>query len=250
METSNIVIESDGRMYKVRKVKTEIEVQADILGRFALEKSVKLTNVLDAGILGDGAMGGIGISATPKLAVYTVRLSKLPMRVAFFLTDQKIMVPNFRSMNKSDILHLTWDIPEAMRVYWLVNMPAVNAGDGMSPYSDNQFLVALDNAGRSYRLPVSNCYEDGRLCPGEFPSAGRTSMEVLINGWRQFTQGNWQSDLSDRGGGATTNAKNAENLFRYKPKEPEGFEQLDPVISWELCCTRISNEHINTNIIL
>lgn len=236
-------INPDGRIQRVSIVVDDLTMNNDILSRFATENPVKLPNLIASGVLGSGAIGNIGVSCRLKSFTFTIPVGVLPMRAAFSIKDG-ILMPDFTAA-KPELMDLKWEVITGMRVFLLVYCPV----DSKTIWCENQFLVAYDAAGRMYRLPVSNVYEDCRLCTGSYSSEGSTYMDVLCKAWNQFTMSNWQKDLVDRGGDNAIS--NAQAMFRYKPNEKSGFEQLPPAASdWTGFCKKINNEFINTNIIL
>lgn len=236
----------DGRVQKVSLTATDIDIKKDILSQFAVEAGCKIKNLIDAGILGEGTAGKIGLCAKRESMVFTIPVGVIPMKANFVIKDD-ILMPDFASATSAtSLMDLKWQVPhnKGMRVFLMVYCPVDSA-----IYSETQFLLAMDEAGRTYRLPTSNCYEDCKLCTGDYISRGNTYMDVLCRAWEQFTHSNWQSDLNNRGG--AKGMENSKNMFRFKPLEKEGFEQLPMNCdNWTTLCTKIGNEFINSNIVI
>ncbi len=150
-----------------------------------------------------------------------------------------VMVPDFKGGNADPEFVLNWTPPDSMRLYLLMNF-------GLPLKVDVQFLVAVDKDGRFYRLPLSNLYEDARLCHGAYENVGSTLIDAVSKAWVQFHKSRWQSDLANRGNESVAYSK---KLFRFKPLEPEGFEQIK-VDGWEALSTRVVTAFITENIVI
>ena len=233
---------SDGSIKLVTVSERELNLDSSLLTKFAVENPIKVTNLMSAAILPDVAgVGNIGACIKRNAITFTVRLAVLPMRCAFVMKGG-YMVPDLKHGNQDPEFVLNWTPPETMRIYFMANflIPAK---------ADEQFIVAVDTAGRMYRLPLSNLYEDSRLCCGQYDLNGSTFIDMLSKAWSQFNKSRWQSDLADRG---TDSRANSQIMFRFKPQEPSGFSQ-EPIggdKGWEVLSTRISNQFLQDNIIL
>lgn len=236
-------VTADG-IERVSVTRERIALTDSIMKRYAQDMPVRIDRLFDAAIISTNLTGSVGVSYKEKSAVFTVRIARMPLR-ARFVMEGDVLVPDFRAENEIPPMDMLWTPPSNMVIFWMVAMLAGESTSG------DQFLVAMDNAGRTYRLPVSNCYENARLCSGRYDGSGRTHLEALIKGWRQFERSDWQSDLVDRGGAG--GMKSSKMMFRFKPLEKEGFEQL-PIQcvegDWVPLVTKIANEFINSNIIL
>lgn len=227
----------------VQETVLDLPLVDSILERFAVEKPVKVLSLFDSGLV-----GGVGLYANPALCIrgkihaFTLRLSHLPIQTKFTM-ESGLLVPDFAAASTgSTMFNMLWPVPDGMRLYLMVTVDAANlvAGD--------QYLVAYDGSGRSYRLPVSNCYEDGKLCSGKYDNYGGSLLECLIKAYKQFQSSQWNADLNDRGG--ASGMANSKALFRFKPLEKEGFESVYPDRDWTYYCNKIASEMVSSQIVL
>lgn len=233
-------IHADGKCESVEEAVRLVSIQPEMLSSLAKGIIRKLPNVFNAGVLGPDAAGNVGLALGDNNAsMFTIPVPILPM-TAIFRMEGEVLTPTFASPD-SDTITLKWTPPADMAIYLMVFMntdPSVK-----SHYCSDAFLFAQDATAKRYRLPVSNVYEDGRLCTGSYDSYGNSAIESLSKCWKQFHISRWQRDLVDRGG--KDQAKHALNMFRYKPKKDSGFEQLPIVGSWQSNAVKFGNEFVN-----
>jgi hypothetical protein len=235
-------VTTEGSVRSVTHIEAEVNLESTIMSRFATDVAYKSNCLVSAGILPETpGLGNIGICMRKSNVVFTVRMAYLPFRTAFTMKNG-FMVPDFKKGDADPEFVLNWVPPESMRLYLVTNFIYP-----MQP--DVQFLIAMDTAGRHYRLPLSNLFEDSKLCHGEYTMGGSTLIDMVSRAWAQFHKSRWQSHLADRG---TDSAANSQRLFRFKALEPEGFEQvpLDKGITWESLSTRVSVAFISENIVI
>lgn len=245
MQSHYYKLTPDGTVYSVREDSTPVTGVAQAIQSIAEKGTRKYPDLFDAGILGPEASGSVGFSHTNTSLVFTIPVISLPMRAHFEPSEDKSYIyPQFSASDDKPTIDLRWLVPASMIVVIVADVTfAKEPGYTIA----NSYLVAIDGSRRTYRLPVSNVYEDGRMCNGSYDNRGRTAAEALSKLWRQFQTSRWQSDLADRGGAAVKDG--AKNLFRFKALEPSGFEQLPPMKTWTSCCTKTSSEFVNINMI-
>ena len=229
------ILEDTGRLIRETVTESEVDLKPDIMARYVAESTHRVRNAFSASIISPNLQGGVGIAIRGSAIAFTLPIAVMPLRARFRVQGDQL-VPEFTS--DSTPMVLSWVPP--MRLYLLVAM------EPGSLTSADQFLVALDASGRHYRLPTTNAYENCKLCTGEFNSRGANLTEVAIKAWQQFEASDWQADLSNRGG--EKGMANSKLMFRFKPLEPEGFEQLPPAQAWQELCTKVSFDFI-TNFI-
>jgi len=232
---------ADGTIREVTVTERDIQVDGTIISRFSADIAIRIPNLMSAAVLPEVAgLGNIGACVRKASITLTARLAALPMRCAFIMKDG-FMVPDFKKGNADPEIRLTWNIPDSMRVYFVANF--------LVPLAvDVQFVVAADSAGRWYRLPLSNLREDCQLCHGAYDGNGATAIDMMSKAWLQFHKSRWQSDLVNRG---TDSEMNSKKLFRFKPLEPSGFEQVAPDNhTWEELSSRVSTAFLMENIVI
>ncbi len=231
-------IEQDGSIKKVTTSEMEINIEKSILNRFAADTPLKTNCLMSAAILPDSAgLGNIGMCIKRGSVSFTVRVGTLPMRTPFIMKNGN-MVPEFKADGDTEFV-MNWVVPDGMRLYFIANFIQMKA--------DVQFLVAVDKAGRNYRLPLSNLYEDARICHGEYTAGGTTPIDLLSKAWLQFHKSRWNSHLTEK---AKDIEANSQKLFRFKPLEKDGFEQLKPDEPWESLSTKVATSFIEENLVL
>lgn len=242
MQKINYTIECDGRIYRDVINRSEVDLQPEILTRFAAQATTRVRNIISSLALSSKLAGNVHMAIRGKVVVFTVQLGVMPMRARFSVSkDGKTMVPDFTS--DSIPMSLEWTPPAGMTLLLMVSMTPDTTT------TSDQFLVAVDKAGRFYRLPTTNCYENCKLCTGKFNGIGATYADAIGKALNQFAASEWQGDLHDRGG--ATGMTNSKLMFRFKPMEPEGFDQLPPEAEdWTALCTKVNYEFITNFIVL
>ncbi len=240
MTSTHYRIEPDGCIKAVTVTEKEISLEQSILNKFAADSPVRTDCLLSAAILpGVAGLDNIRMCMRRTAICFTVRMASIPMRTPFTM-KHGVMVPQFKADGDTEF-NMTWKVPENMRLYFMANF--------VNNKPDTQFMVAVDPPGRTYRLPLSNLYEDARLCHGTYPATGSTLIDMLCKAWEQFHKSRWQSHLMDK---APAIEANSQKLFRFKPSEGDGFEQ-QPIVegnTWESLSQRVSTAFINENIVV
>lgn len=241
----------DGECYRVQVSRSWHPIPQDVAVRMAESSGVTVQSLFDAAALSPSLSGHVGVKHRATYSVYTLPIAMLPMRARFRLVE-KTMVPDFQcAVADSQMIYLEWKVPTpAMRVFLLVTVtPPAEPNTGHKMYSSLQHLVAMDSAGRIYRMPTSNTFDDCKLCTGNYDTQGITVMDCLIKAMEQFSKSEWQQDLAGRGG--SEGAVRAQKMFRYKPLE-DGFEQLESTVisSWTELCIKVGNEYVLSHIVI
>lgn len=242
-QRTQYILQETGRIYRQTVTESEIELQPEIMTRFSAQTTQRLRGLMMASaIFPELASHPISVAIREKQVAFTVPLNKLPLRARFSVNaEDKCLVPDFTSQSTPMVLE--WYPPSGMSLFLLVSMLPD------ATISSDQFIVACDSAGRMYRLPTTNCYENCKLCTGKYDGAGATYADAIGKALKQFWSSDWQGDLSDRGGSA--GMANSKLMFRFRPMEPEGFEQLPPKAThWTALCTKVSHEYLNNMLAL
>lgn len=225
----------------VQETVTECQIADDVMQRYSTEKVVKVPNLFNGALIGDGVPFPVALTVKGGIHCFTLRLGHFPIQSKFVMKDG-LMMPDFAAATAtSTVFKMIWPVPDDMRLYLVYQIdPGLAALDG--------WLTAYDASGKCWRLPLSNCYEDGRLCQGKYDVYGSSMMECLIKAYTQFLNSPFNWDLSDRGG--SDGMQNSMSLFRFKPLEPDGFEAVKPEKAWTTYCTRISKEFLVQNTVI
>lgn len=209
----------------------EIDVQSSILAKFAQEQIHKHWNIMAGAAISPKLIGNIHMTTRGEQVVFTTQLSVLPLRARFVVDERdKCLVPAFDS--DSTPMFLEWTPPSDMSLYLMVSM----SPHTVTPHE--QFLVACCERGRHWRLPMTNIYENCRLCTGEYIADGQSYADAIGKALNQLVASDWQKDLRSAGGPNTM--ANSKLMFRFKPRETEGFDQLPPKESdWTKLCVKV-----------
>lgn len=240
METKTRFILEEGSFYQETIQTREIILNNDIITRFAQEQVIKVPAMFSSIQVGEGLVSTIGMSCKGRVMAFSLRMSEMPVRAKFTIKGG-FLVPDFTGDEASSTFHMRWAVPSNLRLYLMVTMQVgkLVAGD--------QFLVAVDDQGRMYRLPTTNVYSDCRLCSGRFESSGLTCLDVLIKCWNQFQNSEWQQDLANHGG--DNGMLYSQQFFRFKPLEGDAFEQQPIPDDWQMLCVKVGNETVTSMII-
>lgn len=197
---------------------------------------------MSAEIISQKLMGFVNmVSKGPQIA-FTVQLASLPLRARFVADEaNKCIVPAFDS--ESAPMFLEWTPPPSMRLVLMITMLPNTCS------VHEQYLVAICSRGRFWRLPMTNIYENCRLCTGKYDGHGFSYADAIGKALNQLVASDWQKDLRDAGGASTM--ANSKLMFRFKPKETEGFDQLEPhTEDWTSLCVKVGTPIITEFICL
>lgn len=181
------------------------------------------------GVFAVNGLGPVDLSLPKDGAYYVSRPPYLPLKAPFAMREG-LLVPEFTA--EDPVLPLDWKLPGDMQLIFIVKM-----GNGCQIEKGQHWLLARDKEGRTYRLPLGNVYDDGRICLGDFPLNYNTAHEAMIAAWEQLRNSQWNSDLVQE------NDKH-QDLFRYLPKN-EGFIQQPPTADWRTLSIKINPPVLN-----
>lgn len=167
---------------------------------------------------------------------WTMPIEKLPLKTFFQAKDGELW-PVFDD-STSPMLSLEWRPPANCYLRLVVSLTNKNA-------CMEQHLIAFDTDGRPYKMPLSNLYDDCRLCHGKYTDNPITHAQALAAALKQFREGNWNADLY---GGSAEKRKKTKAMFTFKA-EKDGFNQGEPNANWTVLCDRVSTAFITSNVI-
>lgn len=240
MKTETLFNVTPQGVERVEITRTTIDVGQQIAEQFASGVIRKVDRVAYIG----GSFGFSGMATNKCDEIWwTVQVVKLVINAPFIVIDD-VVSPSFDGTGPS--VRLEWEVPETIRlrlsVCTITNRHGINAGD--------QYLHAFDSVGIAYRLPVSNVYEDCRVCSGKFNSESSSHAESLKLALDQFERSPWNIDLY---GASDKERKNTQRMFRFKP-DKDKFEQLPMMIGsnyhWTSLCESVANVITNNYIVV
>lgn len=233
-EESYLRFNPDGSSHFVTMQSSPRKVTEKIMEKFTKNISLNLKRAFPCEETGGTA--SIICTNTERYAV--ARLKVIKLNCHFRLVGDKVLVPVFVGKETSREGYIAaapeWTVPDDMILLFAARI--YNFNDVGRPLATNPdhscYLIAYDKDKRSYRLPISNVYDDCAICMGKFNGDADTASEALSLAMRQFNASDWNADLS----GETTNS---DSLFRFKTKD-ELTECLPPAYPWPKLCKVVS----------
>lgn len=232
-------ITSDGQLLQVEQTSRPINIEGDVINQLSRDVVRRVKNVIPmpciTGDAKDAGCASLSISATSR--IINMPLFELNLNTVYLL-DGAVLYPSFDA--EGPIMPMVWKAPAEMRMVLTVLL-----NDALVDLA--QYLTAFDREGRSYRMPLSNLYEDCKLCAGaNLQPHGNNLVEAAARAWNQFKLSNWQKDLyasSGADGRAATR-----NLFRFLPSNG-GFVQ-QPIVGgdWRAHCKKVAVDIITNYI--
>lgn len=188
-----------------------------------------------------GNYGKAGVSMLEKYEMWSVRVLKLALNAPFVLTDG-VHTPAFNSPDEP-IMPMIWTPPSNMSLVLGITVLRDGIGPGTYKfYAGDHYLVAFSGDGNMWRLPLSNLYEDCKLCHGQEVVKRPTAMEIVGRSCDLFNKSQWNADLYAEGD--RTRREATRKMFRFKPLE-KGFEQLAIETDWTKLCQKVALEKLN-----
>lgn len=190
-----------------------------------------------------GDYGTAGVSMNVKFEVWSVRVLSLGLEAPFKVVDG-VHTPDFISKSEPN-LPMKWEPPSSMKL--VLGVVLIRDSKGMVP--GEHYLVAFDSSQRMWRLPVSNLYDDCKLCHGQVPKPLPTSLECVSMACDMFSKSRWNADLYNPDD--KTRMAATECMFRFKVNKT-GFDQLPMKLKegkdWTSLCQKIASEKLNSMI--
>lgn len=235
-ESYEYVIKAEG--LKRRKIiEDDLDINAAIIDQLSASVSRKSIAVMPMKIIDPENGNNASMTALAgNMTVWSLPLVKLPLKT-FYQSKDGVAFPAFDDAT-SPVLALEWVPPPNLYLVLAVVLD-VNRLCSM------QYLVAFDQQSRSYKLPLSNLYDDCKLCSGQYKGGSDSQVEALTNALNQLHKGEWQKDLY---AGDAANRKRTRDLFSFKVEE-KGFSQIPPEKDWTKACEKVANDFVTANII-
>lgn len=225
MTKTNYFLDRDGAIYRVGPAQRLGYGTEDLLAQFAQSRAIRLRS---AAVI-DGHEAGFVVK-TNYIVIHTL-LRRLVLRADFRMLDGEVISPSFATNANSINIAPQWKPPSGMRLHFATKV--VDTLDGYMAESSTLFAQST-NTGRTgtYMLPISNMYEDGRICLGREPTPKReTALEVFADQLNRLYTSPWNSDLAP-------NLVNTAQVFRFSLAT---IDQLPPANEWETYCRRVSS---------
>lgn len=190
------------------------------------------------------AMGGdygmAGIAMIDKYEVWSVRVNQMSMEAPYALVEG-VHVPVFDS-GTLPVMPMKWKPPSTMKL--VLGITVFFHASNRQYYTGDHYLVAYDNSNRMWRLPLSNLYEDCKLCHGQAIQYTSCTLDAVKRACELFSRSRWNADLYKPHQQGNTSC-----LFRFKPTA-DGFEQQHPLLAagkdWTSVCEKVAVEKLNS----
>lgn len=180
--------------------------------------------MLDVGVIGEvaGCPTALTVRKSHNLYITTTALKKLRFNTHFEvmhnnddeMLTEKWLSPTFANSRGHDDsnLSLEWQVPNYVQLFLTFFMTKSENNF----YPENAYLYAMYNLGdgngfepniiekATYIMPVSNLYDDSRICFGESFKTATSVMETCKMNIDTFYATPWNSDISSHGHGNST----------------------------------------------
>ena len=231
---SRYIIDNEGQFFREDIVVTPIEPGPGLIKALTTGMSVRINNLVN---LPEFGVANLAVEETG-VQHWTVPMDVIHFNTNFLAKEDEQgseLVPKFAGDTAANMV-IPWVVAKAwagvgsvMRVRFVATITKNSAG---VYYVHKQYLLAYDEGGSAYRLPVSNLYDTCELCNGEYNSRSNTALEALQKSLTQFRLGSWNSDLFK-------DPDLVENFVRFRPLK-EGFETLPTKQVWTKYCRKVS----------
>ena len=222
MEKTEIILQANGTLTERLISERELDVEPTVLD--ALTEGVT-RNVRDVFHIPN--WGPVHASVGLKDTLWSVPIDRIPLLARFKLINQAL-VPMFASSTDLE-MPLVWKAPPEVRLVFAV----CTKQEDEQVSVDGNWLFAVDQEQRGYRLPLPNLHDDCRLCTGGFEGDQATAFECVQASLAQFNQSQWNSDLM-------RTIESSQKFFRFQPTK-ESFTTLPiQTADWTTLCSKVS----------
>lgn len=169
-----------------------------------------------------------------KTSSFWIPVLKINLTAPFKVCDDGSAWPVFDGT--LPIFEITWNTPPDMNLFLVVLLNQLH-------YEIATYLVAMEENKYQWRIPISNLYDDCKLCNGNYERKYGV-VQALTAAWDQFNLSRWNRDLY----------ASSSEVFREKTKKMFGFksvnntfEQVPMSVDWREYCEKINNEILLTH---
>lgn len=233
------VINEQSRLERWSISRQEMNINDAIIEPLTTNLSRICKNVMPMSAVSPDALGNVSMSTMSQgQSVFSMPVFKMSLNTRFASDSNGILTPVFEAPD-GPTLPIFWIPPTTMKLVLSIIL-------GPKFENMNQYLTAHDKQGRLWRLPLSNLYQDCRLCPGIADySRSQNCLDSLKVAWEQFRNSKWNQDLY---ADSTDGRRRATNkMFRFKPNDSD-FTQLPLDAEWTDLCEKIGNEFLKNNV--
>lgn len=240
-----LVITEESRLERWDIKRQQLDLTSGVIDALTESVTRKCANVIPMTLVYPGEPGTVGVALLGnEVRIFSMPVAQLPLHTRYESGTDGVLTPDFTAASGPP-LPINWIPPSTMKLTLCLIV-------GPKFENKNQYLAATDRNQRLWRLPVSNLYEDCKLCSGNYAQsvglagAGGSCLQALQAAWNQFRLSKWNADLwSD----SKVERKNAvKKLFRFKARG-EGFEQVAVDGEWTTLCEKVGHDMLQRAII-
>jgi hypothetical protein len=145
--------------------------------------------------------------------IYAVMMLPCLTITAPWMVNNGILQPRFTDADGNNpTLPLKWPAQPGMRIMFAARIYKIPSLGYRTQAKESCFLLALDNALKSFMLPLPNIYGSGYMCMGDFDGSAATIQEAMQKAYTQLHQSKWNADLLTDG-----RTRAANKMVTFKP---------------------------------
>lgn len=238
-EQNYIRIREDGIAEHVQEILTPREITGEFLDLLGSKSRRRITNVFRNG----GSPVGIVVCGMETYAYKYA--SSLSLNTQYKINKDKTLTPVFLHRDEKDSEEGKrypsfvgkWLVPSDMSLMYAAQIVDVDSMAPSTSYDHKCFLIAWDGAGRAFRLPLPNLFDNCDMCTGKFDGMGDSIEMAFDKACNQMEKSEWNNDLLDAG-----RLTGAEAMFRFKTSEANGEMECIPFEGdWKKHCPKVAN---------
>lgn len=207
----------------------------DLMAEFAAQSSI---TILNAGYTGQRTPASVVRHGADR---YTVFAPVLGLRLdTRFKSERGVLIPVFRDASGSTQAVGHWSPPSTMKL-WLIVTATFGSANRVFTGGYAYLIAVRPGSTGTYRLPLANVYNDGRLCLGR---DNLPPVDTLVGAWDTANQAlqnaPWNGDLAD-----LAEPEHVGKLFQFDSSTMKNKPVSDR-LQWENHCSRVANTVYDT----
>lgn len=233
LNTTLVCLSDDGRVFRLPLNPLEVAVDEDAI--FSAIREGQKTKINDALLVGKLPTSLCVKTNKETTEIWaTIPLPFVRFNSSFRATGEA-MVPVFdRPSPDVPQFNVDWNVDVAcngkIKLWFMVGTQHIIGG--RTHAIKTCYIVATSNTNRCYRIPLSNVYDDCKICMGEFDTTHPRLDAALEAALGQLLASPWNSDLRKP-------SEKSDAFFRFKLKN-DGYKTLPCIGQWNNLCERVS----------
>lgn len=240
-ESNYIKISEDGSVSHIH----QYEEQREISDEFLEQLGAKSKKTILGAFLNEGDSVNL-VASGPEVYAWKF-LRHLNISTQYKIGKNKILTPVFLppADKPGAADHLPafvgrWVPPFSMRLMYAARIYELGSGRPHTSYNHGCFLIAWDEGGRAFRLPLPNLFDNCDMCTGQFNGSGDSIQEAFSKACEQMSRSEWNSDLLDN-----SRLVGSEKMFRFEPGEGADMVSVPFTEDWKKLCPKVANATID-----